>query len=114
MIIRMKGEPKELAEFAKAMQWPITVNGCDLGETMEPVEAEEVDQAEVEKEVKRLFDAAKAVTGESRNFRPIIVELHQADLVNLLAEANKRGVCGAELAGQIVEEWLDKQKKARV
>lgn len=113
MIIRMKGDPKELAEFAKAMQLPVVGFG-DLEEAIEPEEAKETDRAEVDREIEKLFDAAKAVTGESTQLGTIPIELHRIDLADLRAEANKRDTTGCELAAQIINDWLDKQRKLKL
>lgn len=112
MIIHLDGTAQELLEFVKGMQFPTTEGFCEAAEEME--EAAKETQAEVEKEVERLFDAAKAVTGENTKLGTIPVELHWLDLADLRAEANKRGTTGCELAAQIINDWLDKQRKARV
>lgn len=111
MIIRMKGEPRELAEFAKAMQLPVMGFGEPEVTTEAEAEVEEVDQAEVEKEVERLFRVdeevqkkTEQIIAEKRRNVILSTSVHPDEVRKIAMAANWSGESIAHFVREAVME----------
>ncbi len=111
MIIHLDGKAQELLEFVKGMQFPITAGFCGAEETEE---AAKETQAEVEREVEKLFTAERRVEDASANCEIATFGVRGPDLAELRQEADKRGLTLGMLMEKIITRWLDRQRKARV